>query len=124
MQLLYLHFNAQAVAVPALRKKYVEPAHALVPCNHVKVSPIEDVSHMELARRVRRRRVNSECLARFVFPVETVKAQFFPLLLPFPLDFSKVVFSWQKLHIVQVLVFVTVRKIKIHLYFAGKAYIF
>ena len=101
-----LDFYAQAVAVPALREKHVEALHAFVAGNHVKVGPIQNVAHVQFARRVRRRSIYAKGNPLFVVPVIMVNAHFFPFLLPLTLNFCKVVFFRQRLgHSILMLVF-------------------
>jgi hypothetical protein len=105
------------MAVPSLGEKNVEASHALVACYHVKVSPVQNVAHVKLARRIRRRSVNAKRGTRCVVPVETVEAHLFPFPLPLPLNLQEVVFLRQSLHAAtfSVCAIELVRKIKIQL---------
>ena len=87
------------MAVPALREKHVEALHAFVAGYHVKVGPVQNVAHVQFARRVRRRSVYAEGNALLVVPVIMVDAHFFPFTLPLALDFRKVIFFRQRLHV-------------------------
>ena len=70
------------MAVPALGKVDVVASHALVAGYDVEVRPVQDVSHVELAARVRGRSVDAEGWFLPVVRVEVVDAPCFPLALP------------------------------------------
>ena len=93
-----LGFLCLNLAVPALRKQHVKPLHPLVTGNHVKVCPVQDVTHMQLARRIRRRCIYAEWNPLGIVPVVAENARFIPFLLPFTLNFEKVVFFRPRLH--------------------------
>src|SRR3990172_768961 len=102
------------MAVPALREQHVEALHTFEAGNHVKVGPVKDIAHVQLARGVGRRRVDAKWYSLLVVPVVMIDAHFFPFTLPFSLDFSKVVFFRHRLHANQ-LVSVWVGKLKYNL---------
>ncbi|KUK61769.1 MAG: hypothetical protein XD82_0957 [Methanoculleus marisnigri] len=60
VSLLDLHLGGEAVAVPPLREHHVKTAHTLVPRDKVDVAPVQCVPDMEVAGRIRRRRVDDE----------------------------------------------------------------
>src|SRR5512136_517606 len=86
------------MAVPTLRKQHVEATHTFVPCDNVEIGPVQNIAHMQVARWVRRWRVDGERLPCGVGPVEAISAHLFPFLLPFALYFCEVVFLGEGLH--------------------------
>ncbi len=83
-------FGGEAVAVPSLWKKNVVSAHSFVAGYHVKIGPVEDVSHVEVAGWIWRRSVYAVDRAGLVFPVKAVDAQLFPFPLPLLLDLKNI----------------------------------
>jgi hypothetical protein len=86
------------MTVPALWKMNVIPSHTFVSGYNIEVCPIENSSHVELAGRIRGRRVDAEEGTFPVLPVKVVSTILFPFSLPFLLVLQNVWLFGQLLH--------------------------